>query len=249
MDRDTLFDLIPAYALGALDPEERAEFEAWLATDPEARRQLAEYQALADSLVLMTLVHQIPTHLEADLRRRLAESRGQRSRGVTRSWLWRPLAAAAALVLVVAVVLVLSALPVNAPNGETPTPGIALDDPAQLFAQLTQQDNIRRIALTPSEGQDQLAGEFVSDGSRAVIQVWKLPAISDDQTFEVWLIDEDGAQSGGLVEAAPPDEPTYILVPLDKPLEEYQGFGVSIEPDGGSPEPGPTGPRVFAVSV
>jgi anti-sigma-K factor RskA len=124
-----------------------------------------------------------------------------------------------------------------------------LDEAAQLFAQLTQEENVRRVALTPSEGHDQLAGELVSDGSRAVIQVWQLPALSSDQTFEVWLIDEAGAQSGGLVQAAPPDQPTYILVPLDKPLDEYQAFGVSIEPAGGSPEAGPTGPRIFGVSL
>ncbi len=244
-----MLDLIPAYALGALDPDERAEFEAWLATDPEAQQLLAEYQALADPLVMMTPLRQAPAHLEVDLRRRLAESRGQTPRGTSRAWRWRPLAVAAALALVAAVVLVLSALPVAAPNDGTPTPDITLDEAAQLFAQLRQEENVRRIALTPSEGQDQLAGEFVSDGNQAVIQVWRLPVLSDDQTFEVWLVDEGGPQSGGLVEAAPPDEPTYILVPLDKPLDEYQGFGVSIEPAGGSPEQGPTGPRIFGVSL
>ena len=49
MDRETLLDLIPAYALGALDSEERAEFEAWLSTDSDGRRLLAEYQAVFDT--------------------------------------------------------------------------------------------------------------------------------------------------------------------------------------------------------
>lgn len=248
MDRETFLDLIPAYALGALDSEERAAFEAWLSTDPEAQRLLAEYQAVADSLVLMTPARQAPNHLEADLRRRLAESRGQSpvvaprrpaSRRTSRTWLWRPLAVAAVVALVAAAVLFWTATQVIAPN----------DSAAQLFAELGQHENVRRIALTPAEGQDQLAGELVSDGTRAVIQVWQLPALSSDQTFELWLVDEDGPQSGGLIEAEPPGEPTYIIVPLDKPLEDYQGFGVSIEPAGGSPEQGPTGPRVFGVSL
>jgi anti-sigma-K factor RskA len=240
MDRETLLDLIPAYALGALDPDERAEFEAWLETDADARWMLAEYQSVADSLVLLTSARPAPAHLEADLRRRLAKSSEQspppRS-GVT--VLWRPLAAVAVLVLVAAAVLFWSVTQVNAPN----------DVAAQLFAELNQAPDVRRVALTPAEGQNQLAGEFVSDGSRAVIEVWQLPPIQEDQTFEVWLVDEDGPESGGLVEPAPPGEPTYILVPLEKPLEAYQGFGVSIEPEGGSPEPGPTGPRVFGVSL
>jgi|FLYN01.1.fsa_nt_gi anti-sigma-K factor RskA len=248
MDRETLLDLIPAYALGALDPEERAEFEAWIATDPEARRLLAEYQTVADSLVLMAAARPAPAHLQADLRRRLAESRAQPSavaprrpaaRPTSRAWFWRPLAAVAVLVLLAAAVLFWTATRVSAPN----------DAAAQLFAEIAQEQNARRIALTPGEGQTQLAGEFVSDGRRAVIEVWRLPQLQANQTFEVWLIDEDGPQSGGLVEAAPPGEPTYIVLPLEKPLDEYQGFGVSIEPEGGSPEQGPSGPRVFGVSL
>lgn len=245
MDRETLLNLIPAYALGALDPEERAEFEAWLPSDPEAQRLLAEYQAVADSLVLMTPARQAPNHLQADLRRRLAESRGQSSaamprRAVSRRIrLWRPLAAAAVIALVAAAILFWTATQVIAPN----------DSAAQLFAQLAQEENVRRIALSPGEGQNQVAGELLSDGRRAVIQVWQLPALSADQTFELWLIDENGPRSGGLVRAEPPGQPTYIVVPLDKPLEAYQAFGVSIEPAGGSPEPGPTGPRVFGVSL
>jgi anti-sigma factor RsiW len=34
--QEELFDLIPAYAIGALDEDERAELEAWLQSDPAA---------------------------------------------------------------------------------------------------------------------------------------------------------------------------------------------------------------------
>ncbi len=241
MDRETLLDLIPAYALGALDSEERAEFEAWLTTDAEGRRVLADYQAVADSLVLMTPARPAPAYLTDDLRRRLAENPTPvvLPRSARRMSFLRPLAAVAIVALLVAAVLFWSATQVSAPNGNG----------AQLFAQLAEHEDVRRVALAPGEGQNQLAGEFVSDGERAVIEVWELPALSSDQTFELWLVDENGPKSGGLIEAAPSGEPTYIVVPLDKPLDEYQGFGVSIEPEGGSPEAGPTGPRVFGVSL
>jgi anti-sigma-K factor RskA len=243
MDRETLLDLIPAYALGALDSEERTEFEAWLATDAEGRRLLTEYQAVTDSLVLMTPAHHAPAHLTDDLRRRLAESSAHASvvlpRPARQLSFLRPLAAVAVIALVLVAVLFWSATRVDAPNGSG----------AQLFAQLAEAENVRRVALAPSEGHDQLAGEFVSDGERAVIEVWELPPLDSNQTFELWLVDESGPKSGGLIEAAPSGEPTYIVVPLDKPLDEYQGIGVSIEPEGGSPEPGPTGPRIFGVSL
>ncbi len=246
MDRETLLDLIPAYALGALDPDERAEFEAWLSGDAEAQRLLADYRAIADALVLTAPAKEAPGHLQADLRRRLAEERGHQTMTRRQSpsrmrnpALLRWLAAAAVIVLALGAILFLSVNRVNAPNG----------DAAHLFDDIAAQTNTQHIPVTPGEGQTQLTGELVSDGTQAVIQVWQLPALSSDKTFELWLVDESGPKSGGLIEAEPAGEPTYIVLPLDKPLDEYQAFGVSIEPSGGSPQAGPTGPRVFGVSL
>ncbi len=50
MNDSTLFDLIPAYALGALSDEERAQVEAFLATSEEAREELRVYQAMLTGL-------------------------------------------------------------------------------------------------------------------------------------------------------------------------------------------------------
>src|SRR5262245_10988112 len=130
MDRNILLDLIPAYALGALDPDERAEVEAHLASDPEAQRLLAEYQEVADLLLLTVPARQAPATLADDLRRRLKTDAGLNAaptpmvvasgRRILRpAWLI-PLAAAAAL-LILALGLLLR------PKST---------DPAQLYTQL-----------------------------------------------------------------------------------------------------------------
>jgi anti-sigma factor RsiW len=75
MNRDDLIDLIPAYALGALDADEKAEFETWLAGDLQAQALLAEYRQVADRLVIAAPLRAAPPHLQADLRRRLATTR------------------------------------------------------------------------------------------------------------------------------------------------------------------------------
>ena len=49
--REQLLNLVPSYAIGALDEDERAEFEAWLQHDQEAQALLADYLAVADHLV------------------------------------------------------------------------------------------------------------------------------------------------------------------------------------------------------
>jgi anti-sigma-K factor RskA len=51
-DQDALLDLAPAYALGALSAEEAQRFEAYLATSPEARREVAEYREIGALLAL-----------------------------------------------------------------------------------------------------------------------------------------------------------------------------------------------------
>ena len=45
-------DLAAAYALGALSPEETRQFEAFLASSPEAQREVAEYRDVAALLAL-----------------------------------------------------------------------------------------------------------------------------------------------------------------------------------------------------
>jgi anti-sigma-K factor RskA len=50
--QDSPQDLAAAYALGALGADEARQFEAYLATSPEARRELAEYREVAALLAL-----------------------------------------------------------------------------------------------------------------------------------------------------------------------------------------------------
>ncbi len=240
MDRETLLDLIPAYALGALDPEERAAFERALAADPEAQQRLAEYQAVAEALPLAAPARLAPAHLQADLRRRLAASRPRRRFAPTwrlsaRGWALAAVGAAA-LVAIAAAVLLLQ------PQG---------DAAAQLYARIAAQPDVRRVALTPAMP-DVTGGELLmtADGQQAVIRVDRLPILGEEQTFQLWLVDAAGARSGGLFRYDRAAGPFYIIVPLEKPASAYEAFGVSLEPAGGSPlADGPSGPRVFRVNL
>lgn len=231
MDRQTLLDLIPAYVLGALDPDELREFEAWLAGDPQAQELVAEYQSFTDFLVLTTPIQTAPANLADDLRRRLmvdsettATFQPTERRPIQlqrRSWPLRILAAAAVIAVVLAGLIWL-ALPKNC------------DAPCR-YEQITAQTNAIRIALVPT-GDQTIEGELaaIPNSTDAVIRV-NLDTLPEDKTYQLWLIDEDGPKSGGLWPKA--SGITHILLPLDKPLDEYQAFGMSIEPDEGSESP------------
>jgi anti-sigma-K factor RskA len=72
MDRNTLLELIPAYAVDALDADERQAVEAFIQSDPEAQAILADYEAITAMMSLAAPVRQAPAHLQGDLRSRLA---------------------------------------------------------------------------------------------------------------------------------------------------------------------------------
>ena len=100
-EQESLRDLAAAYALGALGPEETREFEALLATSPEARRDVAEYRDVAGLLGL----GEGGAGPAPDLRRRVlgriaGDSAGTAGRGGRPSRLgWAALAAGLILIL------------------------------------------------------------------------------------------------------------------------------------------------------
>lgn len=51
-DYETIEELLPAYALGALDPEDYVRVEAYLSAHPEARREVEELQETLGALAL-----------------------------------------------------------------------------------------------------------------------------------------------------------------------------------------------------
>lgn len=244
MDRHTLLDLIPAYALGALDPDECNAVEALLRTDAEAQALLADYQAVAAHLALTAPDQAPPDRLAADLRARLAADRAARV-AWRRRWRIGLLAAAAAAFAVV----IVGALLLNRGGAAEPSPM----PPANLYLELAGQEGASRYTIVPDEGNEGIEGELLvaAQGDRGVLRVAKLPALGADRVFQLWMIDQEGTRtSGGVFTADPAGEPVYLHVPFSAPVTAYQGLGVSIEPIGGSPYPDrPTGPRVFRVPL
>jgi anti-sigma-K factor RskA len=253
MTREELLNLIPAYAVGALDDDERAEVEAWLQDDPEAQMILAEYMAVADHLPALAPFRAAPDRLQADLQQRLAASRGRGGaagpaakisalpwKRLNRRMVWGLLVAALLSIVLLGVIL--------AQLRSTSGP-----DAAQLYAQLAEQAGASHYAVVAGEVKNTVSGDLVvsSNGQQAVLCIWYLPPIGRDKVFQMWLIDQNGARtSGGLFEGNPSQNAVYVRVPLDRPITAYQAVGVSLEPAGGSPYTDkPTGPRVLSVPL
>lgn len=253
MDRSELLDLIPAYALDALDPEEKLQVEMLLHTDAEAQKLLAEYQDITTNLILATPARRAPAHLEGDLRKRLAASRPAQAAPVPapapvvveppvtilptrrRTNIWLPLVAAAAVIAIVfGAVTLLNRNPAE-----------------RLYNQIIGMPDHLTLTVSSPDGTTP-DGEIVAtaDGKQAVLKLTRLPALDSDRTFQLWLIDSNGAHSGGLFPFTDTNSTYYVIVPLTKGVLDYNAIGVSVEPQGGSPSPdGPSTTPIVVITT
>jgi hypothetical protein len=87
---------------------------------------------------------------------------------------------------------------------------------ASIYNDLLASQSVQRIAVVP--GLDPaIEGELVYETGtdRAVLRVSNLPALADEQAFQLWLVDESGARSGGIYRLTDPTN--YVRLPLDQP--------------------------------
>lgn len=254
MNRETLLELIPEYALDVLSEEEKRAVEALLATDSEAQALLADYQAITDIFALTAEARLAPPHLRNDLKARLAaekpsltilpkpslETAISPQTSKQRIPIWFMSAAAALVVLAVGVLIALNLL--------NPTPNQA----ELLFNELAQLPDSQRIPIE-SVFKDDMSGELIiaPDGQRAALKVANLPVVNEPHDFQLWLVSPDGVQSGGIIPAIQAAGTSYITIPLaGTSASDYQAFGVSLEPEGGSPfADRPSGERMFFVNL
>jgi anti-sigma-K factor RskA len=243
MSRDELLELIPAYVLGALDEDERAEVEALLAIDTTAQEIEAEYRQIVDALPFTAESRQASPDLKNRLIQRINENDSAPNiKTLPKSQPQRVSSRVLSLVAVITLIVigVLFAL----------SNSIFTKTPKDKFIELSNQPDSQEVVVKPSD-ENPSAGRLIiaADGQEAILQVQQLPDINTDQTFQLWLIDTEGAKDGGLYQSTDSDE-LYIVIPNERPVNTYTAFGMSVEPAGGSPlRDAPSGDRVFAVVI
>jgi anti-sigma-K factor RskA len=238
MDRDTLLELIPAYALDALDDDERLEVATLLETDAEARQLLQDYRAVVEVLPLVVSARQAPASTRTGLQQRLAERRSNQTISTEKSVSkvrtlprrWVGLGAAAAVFLVAIIGFVVVQL-MNQPTEEERR--IAFN--RETYYALVETEGTQLIPIEPQvEG---LHGDLVisPDGEQVILRLAELPKLGENQAYQLWARDAVDLQSAGLFHWKDGHGPYYVMLELAKPIDQYQGFGMTIEPEAGSP--------------
>jgi anti-sigma-K factor RskA len=236
---EQIVDLIPAYALEALDQEEAASIQEHLGKCMTCRSELRAYQAIADGLPQAVPQYNPPVRVKAALMERVNSTlvASPDAPAAAKTPWWERLAAAFRgastpwSLVSLAVILVLLA-------GNL----LLLWQTADLRA--AQPDYLGVINLSGTGALPEATGVIVvsADRTHGTLVVDRLRPLGEDQQYQLWLIDNGQRSSGGVFSV---DEDGYgaVWVHSDEPLGSYDSFGITIEPYGGSPDP--TGERVL----
>lgn len=231
MNAHDVHHLAAAYALDALDLQERQIFEAHYPDCDVCRTEVAEFRETAAVLASET-ESAPPAALKSDVMAKISRTRQLsplvdepvRSIGEGRR------SSVSRYVLMAAAAIVLAA-------------GISA---ASLFVTRSSTDEIGELVAASDATVSKLGPladdatanlRVVSSDEQAKVAVIgnDLTAPGEGRTYALWFVDGSGGVSpAGLFE---PDEDgmVRIILPLDGKTDA--GWGVTIEPDGGSPQP------------
>jgi anti-sigma-K factor RskA len=227
---DRFRELAPLFALGALDGEDRAAFEAHLGGCARCQEELASFWEATGALAYAAAGPAPRPELRERL---LAGARAERPNVVPlrpRRWALPAAVSVAAVAAVAALALGLWAASLSDDLGR------ARDALAgqKLVASLLADGSARSVALRGAEGR-----LVVGSDGRAALVVRDLPAAPDGKTYEIWVIDDVPRRAGSFDEGG--------AVPLDRTVPPDSTVAVTVEQDGGVDAP--TSMPIFSAAA
>lgn len=230
-----VLDLIPEYTLGCLEAGEARQVEDHLAECTACRQELAQYQHVADNLLLAVPARSPSPMLKGRLMARIDQLAAQRAPQPGRWQVpqrWIPAGAFAGLLLIL--LLAIS--------------NLMLWQRLSHLEVITGPLGMRAIALQNTSEAAQSSAFVVmgEDGKNGVIVVDHLQPLDESHEYQVWLVKDGTTTSAGTFAV---DEDGYRGMRLTAPdsLLTYSDVFVTVEPAGGSASP--TGERVLGGSL
>jgi anti-sigma-K factor RskA len=235
---DVILDMLPAYALGALERVEEGQAESHLASCDRCTRALGEYRPVVNALANSVPMMQPSDDLKVrTMRRAMSEKRlwaavepSPRSRlPDLRPWFAPALAGAA---LVAAII----------------TFGFAAWQTSQLGRQVQAQKDLMTV-VAYAQGTVQIVQGtnkapdavgrlyFDPDSPVAALVAVNMPPLGSNRIYEVWLTTADGSKASGGLFRTDSEGNGWILVRARQHLGSYVQVGVTDEPAGGSDAP------------
>lgn len=231
VNEEHVINEIPAYELGILEPQEAALVVKHLESCRSCFTEWQAYRHLTASLATLIPPADPPRHVKVQLISHITPKTPRRALLQTlRSLFFTPGATAR----IAAVVLVLGLIFSN----------LLLWNRVNTLSHL-QTSGFSSLALSGTPANPNAKGMIVytTGGEYGLLVVNRLEELPPDLQYQLWLIRDGIRTSGGVFSVG---EDGYAVLRIESPdlLTHYDGFGVTIEPAGGSA--GPTGERVLA---
>ena len=222
--RSRFDDLKDAYALGALDDDERRELEGYLAAHPELQAEVDDLNSVVDLLALAPPEYEPPPALRRNLLREIGGGQedptltgaAPHTSGSRRLFGPAVLAAAAAVVAVVGLFVWNASL---------------REENEDLRGDLESRQTYELQGSV--EAQD-VRGEVIPVGNgQAVLMAEDLPPAPEGQVYETWLLHGSVPEPAGTFHSQDGEAATLI----EGSLEGADAVAVTLEPSGGSSMP------------
>ena len=255
----TIEELLPAYALNAIDDVDRDRVELHLRECADCRRDVAEYRSV--TAMLAFAAPQVEP--SETLKQRVLEATGAKPQAVRESpslaanlstWLANlfraPAFSAMTLVLVIALGVWNLSLQNQIAQQATVNQQMQSDvTRTRAIVSMVAYSETEPKHMQASDVAPQAVGRLVAApelNSLALI-VYDMPKLEASRVYQVWLIDPAGERTSGGTFTVDASGRAWVLIRAPKPLSGYQGIGITIEPEGGSPKP--TTPRVMGTTL
>jgi len=231
-----LLELLPAYSLGCLESDEIQRVEQHLSTCELCRAELRAYQQVVGELPHAMRLSDPPSELKTRILGAAQKLKTNDSAQPRPSWTqrfsqpsrqfapaWGMVSAVLILLLVTSNLYFLSRLD---------------------RADQATNNQLASVALLGTENTPDASGLLVisKDGEQGTLVVDDLPDLPTDRQYQLWLI-QNGERTNGGVFSVDEGGYAYLEIHAPQPLVDFDAFGVTVEPFGGSP--GPTGEKVL----
>jgi anti-sigma-K factor RskA len=237
-EQDHFLDDIPAYAIGALDANERDRLESHLSGCPVCLAELRAYQEVISAVSLTAPLAEPPARLKQNLMKQIQPQvrPAIQLKPKTGAGFWdflrNRLHPSPALTLGAALMIV-----------------VLLASNLLLWKQVNDYSAMQRhgfssVILNGTTKAPDARGMIVytMDGNSGFLVVNGLKALPSDHQYQLWLVKSGKRVSGGVF-SVDPGGYQVLEVKSSSLLTTYDSFGITIEPWGGSP--GPTGDKVL----
>jgi len=246
-DHETWETLAAVHAVGALDGDDLAQFEAHLAEGCERCEAILHESHQALTRVALAGIPQVPpAEVKAALQTRVGAAR-QRSRAARRGWLTWAAATAAVVALAVMLASGVVASRYEAKLGQMAREAATeREREAALRAQvavleLLRDPATRVIELRSPSGAEASARVIWHDKAGGHLLVTNLPAAPAGKAYELWALGGAAPRPAGVFQV---DRDGRTAQTVAAGGEPPRGFAVTLEPAAGVPAP--TGPIVLA---